>query len=78
MLLLARTTPADEVAKKTDGLSTFLVDMKQALADGTMTIRPIRTLMNHATTEIFLDGVFVPHDNLSARRDAGSATSSTG
>jgi acyl-CoA dehydrogenase len=64
MLLLARTTAADEVAKKTEGLSTFLVDMKRAVADGTMTIRPIRTLMNHATTEIFLDGVFVPDDDL--------------
>ncbi len=40
-----------------EGLSTFIVDMKRALADGTMTIRPIKTLMNHATTEIFLDGV---------------------
>jgi len=64
MLLLARTTPLDQVAKKTEGLSTFIVDMKQALADGTMTIRPIRTLMNHATTEIFLDGVEVPADAL--------------
>ena len=64
MLLLARTTPADEVEKKTLGLSTFIVDMKRALADGRMTIRPIRTLMNHATTEIFLDGVFIPEDDL--------------
>jgi acyl-CoA dehydrogenase len=64
MLLLARTTPADEVEKRTDGLSTFIVDMKQALAAGTMTIRPIRTLMNHATTEIFLDGVEVPAEAL--------------
>src|ERR1700761_5815837 len=51
MLLLARTTPSDQVAKKTEGLSTFLVDMKAAQSAGTMTIRPIRTLMNHATTE---------------------------
>ena len=57
MLLLARTTPLEQVEKKTEGLSTFIVDMKQALADGTMTIRPIKTLMNHATTEIFFDGV---------------------
>jgi acyl-CoA dehydrogenase len=57
MLLLARTTPADQVEKKTEGLSTFIVDMKQAVDAGTMTIRPIRTLMNHATTEIFLDGM---------------------
>src|SRR5580765_4549471 len=59
MLLLARTTPADQVEKKTLGLSTFIVDMRQAQTDGTMTIRPIKTLMNHATTEIFLDGVTV-------------------
>ena len=64
MLLLARTTPADQVAKKSDGISTFLVDMKAALAAGTMTIRPIKTLMNHATTEIFLDGVELPADAL--------------
>lgn len=60
MLLLARTTPADEVVKRTEGLSTFIVDMKQAVEAGTMTIRPIRTLMNHATTEIFFDGVELP------------------
>jgi acyl-CoA dehydrogenase len=64
MLLLARTTPADKVEKKTDGLSTFIVDMKQAVDAGTMTIRPIKTMMNHATTEIFLDGVEVPADAL--------------
>ena len=60
MLLLARTTPLEEVERRTEGLSTFIVDMKAALEAGTMTIRPIRTLMNHATTEIFLDGVEVP------------------
>ena len=64
MLLLARTTPVDEVEKRTEGLSTFIVDMNQARAAGTMTIRPIRTLMNHATTEIFFDGVEVPADAL--------------
>jgi acyl-CoA dehydrogenase len=64
MLLLARTTPLDRVAKKTEGLSTFVVDMKRALADGTMTIRPIRTLMNHATTEVFLNDVEVAADAL--------------
>ena len=71
MLLLARTTPADEVEKKTLGLSTFIVDMKRALADGRMTIRPIRTMMNHATTEIFLDGVFVPTDDLVGEEGLG-------
>ncbi len=71
MLLLARTTPAEDVEKKTLGLSTFLVDMKRALADGTMTIRPIRTLMNHATTEIFLDGVVVRDDDLVGEEGLG-------
>jgi acyl-CoA dehydrogenase len=71
MLLLARTTPAAEVERRTDGLSTFIVDMKQALDAGTMTIRPIRTLMNHATTEIFLDGVEVPEDALVGEEGKG-------
>jgi alkylation response protein AidB-like acyl-CoA dehydrogenase len=71
MLLLARTTPADQVAKRTEGLSTFLVDMKRAVRDGTMTIRPIRTLMNHATTEIFLDRVAVPDEDLVGEEGRG-------
>ncbi len=71
MLLLARTTPVEQVEKKTLGLSTFIVDMKRALADGTMTIRPIKTLMNHATTEIFLDGVFVADDDLVGEEGMG-------
>ena len=62
MLLLARTTPKEEVARRTDGLSVFLVDLREA-ADRGLTIRPIRTMMNHATTEIFLDGVQVPAEN---------------
>jgi acyl-CoA dehydrogenase len=71
MLLLARTTPVDQVDRKTLGLSTFIVDMKRALDDGTMTIRPIRTLMNHATTEIFLDDVVVPDDDLVGEEGQG-------
>ena len=71
MLLLARTTPLDRVAKKTEGLSTFIVDMRQAVAAGQMTIRPIKTLMNHATTEIFLDGVEVPEDALVGEEGKG-------
>jgi acyl-CoA dehydrogenase len=71
MLLLARTTPVDQVERKTLGLSTFIVDMKRAVADGTMTIRPIKTLMNHATTEIFLDGVVVPDDDLVGEEGQG-------
>ncbi len=71
MLLLARTTPLEDVEKRTEGLSTFIVDMKQALAAGTMTIRPIKTLMNHATTEIFFDGVEVPEDALVGEEGQG-------
>jgi acyl-CoA dehydrogenase len=71
MLLLARTTPADQVEKRTEGLSTFVVDMRKALEAGTMTIRPIRTLMNHATTEIFLDGVELPPDALVGEEGKG-------
>ena len=71
MLLLARTTAADQVEKRTEGLSTFIVDMKQALDAGTMTIRPIRTLMNHATTEVFLDGVELPADALVGEEGKG-------
>jgi acyl-CoA dehydrogenase len=71
MLLLARTTPIEQVERKTEGLSTFIVDMRAAREAGTMTIRPIRTLMNHATTEIFLDGVEVPTDALIGEEGKG-------
>ncbi|MBC7476545.1 MAG: acyl-CoA/acyl-ACP dehydrogenase [Pseudorhodobacter sp.] len=70
MLLLARTTPKDQVAKRTDGLSVFVVDMKQALQSG-MTIRPIRTMMNHSTTEVFFDNVVVPAENLVGEEGRG-------
>jgi alkylation response protein AidB-like acyl-CoA dehydrogenase len=62
MLLLARTTPLDEVERKSDGMSVFLIDMKAA--GDRLTIRPIATMMNHATTEVFLDDVEVPDDAL--------------
>jgi len=71
MLLLARTTPLNQVAKKTDGLSVFLVDLREALAAGTLSIRPIRTMLNHATTEIFLDGVELPADALVGEEGQG-------
>jgi len=71
MLLLARTTPLDQVERKTDGLSTFIVDLKRAQEAGTLTIRPIKTLMNHATTELFLDGVEVPTDSLVGEEGRG-------
>ena len=63
MLLLARTTPKDEVKKRSDGLSVFLVDLAQALGNG-VTIRPIPTMINHATTEVFFDDLRVPAANL--------------
>ncbi|ETR76778.1 acyl-CoA dehydrogenase [Afipia sp. P52-10] len=63
MILLARTTPKDQAAKRTDGLSVFIVDMKAALGNG-LTIRPIRTMMNHSTTEVFFDNMRVPAENL--------------
>jgi alkylation response protein AidB-like acyl-CoA dehydrogenase len=64
MLLLARTTPLDAVAKRTEGLSTFIVDIRAGLSAGTLTIRPIKTMLNHATTEVFFDGVELPADAL--------------
>jgi alkylation response protein AidB-like acyl-CoA dehydrogenase len=70
MLLLARTTPLDQVAKRTEGLSVFLVDMREALGRG-LTIRPIRTMMNHATTEIFMDDMRVPTENLIGEEGRG-------
>jgi acyl-CoA dehydrogenase len=71
MLLLARTTPLDKVEKRTQGLSTFLIDMKSALEAGTMTIRPLKVMVNHSTTEVFLDGVFVPEDSLVGEEGEG-------
>ncbi|MGQ3282637.1 acyl-CoA dehydrogenase family protein [Bosea sp. (in: a-proteobacteria)] len=70
MLLLARTTPREQVAKRTDGLSVFLLDMREALKGG-LTIRPIRTMMNHATTEVFFDNVRIPADNLVGEEGKG-------
>ncbi len=70
MLLLARTSPRDAVEKRSDGLSVFLVDMAHARDHG-MTIRPIRTMMNHATTEIWFDDVPVPAENLIGEEGKG-------
>jgi acyl-CoA dehydrogenase len=63
MLLLARTTPREQVAKRTEGLSVFLVDMRLARGNG-LTVRPIRTMLNHATTEVFFDDLAIPAENL--------------
>ncbi len=70
MLLLARTAAKDAVAKRTDGLSVFIVDMREALGRG-LTISPIRTMMNHATTEVFFDGLRVPAENLIGEEGKG-------
>jgi acyl-CoA dehydrogenase len=71
MLLLARTTAREDAVSRTDGLSVFLVDMKAALAAGTLTIRPIDTMMNHATTEVFFDTMVVPAANLIGEEGKG-------
>jgi acyl-CoA dehydrogenase len=71
MILLARTTPREEAARRTEGLSVFLVDMKEALAAGSLTIRPIDTMMNHATTEIFFDNMRIPAANLIGEEGKG-------
>ncbi len=70
MLLLARTTPKDQVAKKGLGLSTFLVDMREAAGAG-LEIRPIRAMVNHSTTEVFFDGLRVPAENLIGEEGMG-------
>jgi acyl-CoA dehydrogenase len=70
MLLLARTTPLIEGMKKTMGLSVILVDMREAKDNG-LTIRPIRTMMNHATTEVFFDNLRVPVKNLIGEEGQG-------
>lgn len=63
MVLLARTTPRAQVEKRTDGLSVFLVDMRDAVGNG-LEIRPIRTMLNHATTEVFFTDLSIPADSL--------------
>ena len=68
MLLLARTTPRDQVAKKTDGLSTFIVDMRKVQG---LTIRPIRSMMNHNSCEVFFDNMVIPADSLVGEEGRG-------
>ena len=70
MLLLARTTAKDQVKRRTEGLSVLVVDMREAKGKG-LTIRPIRTMMNHATTEVFFDDMKVPAENLIGEEDQG-------
>jgi acyl-CoA dehydrogenase len=70
MILLARTTPREKAASRTDGLSVFIVDMREAVGNG-LTIRPIETMMNHATTEVFFDNLRVPAANLIGEEGKG-------
>jgi alkylation response protein AidB-like acyl-CoA dehydrogenase len=70
MLLLARTTPKHQVAKRTDGLSVFILDMRTAREAG-LAIRPIRAMMNHSTTEVFFSDVPVPAENLVGEEGKG-------
>ena len=71
MILLARTTPADQVAKKSLGLSIFLVDVKAAIASGQMTVRPIVNMVNHETNELFFENLEVPVENLIGEEGMG-------
>jgi acyl-CoA dehydrogenase len=70
MLLMARTTPVEQCQKRSDGLSMLLVEMREAIGHG-LTIRPIRTMMNHATTELFIDNLMVPVENLIGEEGKG-------
>ena len=70
MLLLARTTPADQVARRTDGLSVLLVDLRQAVGHG-LTVQPIETMFTHFTTQLFIEDLEVPVENLIGEEGKG-------
>jgi acyl-CoA dehydrogenase len=70
MILLARTTPVDQARSRTDGLSVFLVDLREAIGNG-MTVRPLRTMMNHETNEVFFDGLRLPDSALIGEEGGG-------
>jgi acyl-CoA dehydrogenase len=70
MLLLARTTDKSEVTKKTDGLSTFIIDVKAAEGNG-LTIRPIESMINHHSCELFFDDLAIPAENLLGQEGKG-------
>jgi acyl-CoA dehydrogenase len=70
MILLARTTPIEDVKRRSDGLSVFIVDMREAFGNG-MTVRPIATMMNHSTTEIFFDNLSIPAESLIGEEGSG-------
>jgi acyl-CoA dehydrogenase len=71
MLLLARTTPYEQLTDKTRGLSLFIVDLRSAVAAGRVTIRPIDTMLNHSTTEVFINDLEVPADDLVGEEGLG-------
>ncbi len=73
LVLLARTTPLADVQKKSDGLSCFLVDLKQALGNG-LTVRPIPNMVNHETNELFFDNLEIPEENLLGEEGKGFRT----
>ena len=70
MILLARTTPLDQVKKKSEGLSIFIVDIKEAMSKG-MTVRPILNMVNHETNELFFDNLEIPEENLIGEEGQG-------
>ena len=70
MVLLCRTTAREEAARPSEGMSVLLVDMREAVGNG-LTIRPIRTMLNHATTELFFDDLRVPVENLIGKEGQG-------
>ncbi|QCN97756.1 acyl-CoA dehydrogenase (plasmid) [Azospirillum argentinense] len=70
MILLARTTPLDQVRKKSEGMSIFIVDIKEAMAKG-MTVQPIRNMVNHETNELFFDNLEIPAENLIGEEGQG-------
>lgn len=70
MILLARTTPLEQVARRSEGLSIFLVDLHQAIGNG-LTVRPIRNMVNHETNELFFDNLEIPHENLIGEEGKG-------
>ena len=70
MLLLARTQSKDEIEKRTDGLSVFIIDIREAVGNG-LEIKPIRTMINHATTEVFFDDLVIPANSLVGEEGKG-------
>ena len=71
MLLLARTTPADQVKRRSDGLSVFLIDMTAKNTGKGLEVRPIKAMINHNTTEVFFDNFRIPADSLIGEEGKG-------